>query len=329
MLLNFVRIMLELQLTRTLGPIITTITYMFYDIAIFIVLWLIILVGFTIGAINIFNEIEVLSTFQTGSIYFMNAAFANYDLTIFDVLIEPPTLVRPNLRMFGIYYVLLYVFCNVLVLLNVLIALLSDTYNLMTPMRRGLYNYNIIKGATLYKPDKYYGGLIFMTTVMAPLAFCLLPYYMLVKDKARLLWFNQRFLLATYGCLAVVFAAVFIAVNLLLMPFAYLKTCAHKINLARKEMISVKECLSYLALGLFLMLVSQVTDLWAFLKTLFDTSKVPDNRRVQILDPKTFRKLHKFLKGLDCCEINAKELIFKVRDFMKVKTHMQTILFRF
>lgn len=239
-------------------------------------------------------------------------------------------MIRPSLRLFGIYYVLLYAFCNVLVLLNVVIALMSDTYNLMTPMRKGLYNYNIVKNAANYKPDKYYGGLIFISAPMAPFAFCLLPFYILVKDKARLLRINQRFFKAVYGFFAILFGAVFLAVNLVLMPFAFLKTCVHKISLIRKGMITVLDCLAYVVLGLPLLLVSQLTDLWAFLKTLFDTTtKVTDNRRVEVLDERTFRELHKFLKDIDCSDMKAKELIFKVRDFFKIKTHMQTILFGF
>ena len=52
----FIRIVLGLITTKTFGPIISTIIFMFNDIAIFIVIWIIVLVMFgTIGALT-FNE---------------------------------------------------------------------------------------------------------------------------------------------------------------------------------------------------------------------------------------------------------------------------------
>lgn len=83
----FIRIILELQVSRTLGPIITTISYMFQDIAKFLVLWVLILMGFTTGALVIFWEIAELNTITAGTVFFANAAFGNYDLTVFDILI--------------------------------------------------------------------------------------------------------------------------------------------------------------------------------------------------------------------------------------------------
>ena len=52
----FIRIVLGLITTKTFGPIISTIIFMFNDIAVFIVIWVIVLVMFgTIGALT-FNE---------------------------------------------------------------------------------------------------------------------------------------------------------------------------------------------------------------------------------------------------------------------------------
>lgn len=53
-MLYFVRMLLALGLNETLGPIITTIQYMFNDIAVFIVIWFIILLGFTLVGVLLF-----------------------------------------------------------------------------------------------------------------------------------------------------------------------------------------------------------------------------------------------------------------------------------
>ena len=133
---------------------------------------------------------------------------------------------------------LIYVFLNVLVLFNVVIAMMADTYALMTSQRRGLYNYNIIKSVSIYKLDKRYGALILLIMPLNVIAFLLLPFYILIKDKKRLVAFNRRVYSILYACFAIVLTAIYLALNLTIMPFAYLKTCAHKINLLRKKLIS-------------------------------------------------------------------------------------------
>ena len=62
-------------------------------------------------------------------------------------------------------------------------------------------------------------------------------------------------------------SVVFLAINLILVPFAYLKTCWVKIQLARAEVIGAKEALTYILIGLLKGIAAQVPDLWAFIKT--------------------------------------------------------------
>lgn len=169
-------------MTRSLGPFISTIDYMVGSIKVFLLLWLLLLFGFTTIGILVFREVEELKTMESGVVYFLNAAFASYDLSVFDIYLEPEHS-KKFTRIFGTYYILFYVFLNVLVLINVIIAMMSDTYTLMISVRRGLYNYKIMEYSVAYKLDKYYGGLILMSFPLAPVSFCLLPYYALVKDK--------------------------------------------------------------------------------------------------------------------------------------------------
>ena len=64
----------------------------------------------------------------------------NWDIELFDFYLDSlPE--RPMLRQVGIWMVLVFVFINVLILLNVVIAMMADTYALMSSMRKGVYNY--------------------------------------------------------------------------------------------------------------------------------------------------------------------------------------------
>lgn len=81
---------------------------------------------------------------------------------------------------------MIYVASNILILLNIVIALMSDTYQTMTSVRKGLYNYNIVQIEPSYKLDKYYGGLIIFNPPFSIISFLLLPFYLTIKDKKRL-----------------------------------------------------------------------------------------------------------------------------------------------
>lgn len=53
-------------------------------------------------------------------------------------------------------------------------------------------------------------------------------------------------------CLSLVFATM----NLMMAPFAFLKTCVHKVNLVRRKSISKRECFFYFFIGMPIFLVA-------------------------------------------------------------------------
>lgn len=54
MMFGFIRFLIALVVNETLGPIISTIIYMFKDMSVFIVIWTIVLSGFTMISILTF-----------------------------------------------------------------------------------------------------------------------------------------------------------------------------------------------------------------------------------------------------------------------------------
>ena len=90
------------------------------------------------------------------------------------------------MRQISKYFVLSFVFVNALILLNVVIAMMADTYNFMTSKKIGVYNHSVIRTSPAYANDKYYGALAFLNAPFACLPFLTIPYYLCVKDKKRL-----------------------------------------------------------------------------------------------------------------------------------------------
>ena len=190
-LVSFLRILASLMVTSTLGPIISTIAYMFKDMLTFFAIWAIVLTAYVCaGALTYPNTPRILNM-EEGFIFWIESSLGNWDVGIFDHLIDEG---KPTQRLIGVWFLLTFVLINLLILVNVVIAMMADTYALMTSVRKGVYNFNIIQTASAYKIDKYYGGLVICMPPFCAITFLLLPFYIGIKDKEKLKVFNERVL---------------------------------------------------------------------------------------------------------------------------------------
>ena len=122
---------------------------------------------------------------------------------------------------------------NSIVFLNFIIAILADTYSDLNNSRLGLYYDGIISRIPVYEDDSRYGGLIVGTPPFTLLALLMIPVYLLVKDEKTLIKLNDRFTKLLFAPIALLTTTVFMALNLLLLPFAYLAAILKKIKLIR------------------------------------------------------------------------------------------------
>ena len=182
----------------------------------------------------------MLTKFEDSLKYFFLASFGSFNVEIFNDTYMPD---EPNLAWIGIIFVFSFIFLNLLILVNVVIAMMADTYGLMTSLRLGIYSHSVLRAAPAYAQDKHYGALAFLPAPFAVISFLTIPYYLCVRDKKRLETFTRRFNIGLYFFFNLIMSVIFIAVNLLLVPFAYLKTCWHKIKLAHAKLISFVDVL--------------------------------------------------------------------------------------
>mmetsp|Transcript_20153 Transcript_20153/g.27223 ORF Transcript_20153/g.27223 Transcript_20153/m.27223 type:complete len:505 (-) Transcript_20153:373-1887(-) len=321
----FIRQLLSYQVTSLLGPIISTILVMFSDVAQFIVIWLIVLLGYSFVGFISFQAVPELRQFKDSFAYFFMAAFGSFDISIFDVFLPR----QPVIREIGLYFVLSFVFLNLLVLINVVIAMMADTYAAMTSFKQGIYNHNILKTAPSYKLDKRYGGLTILPGPAALISFMALPFYALVKDRDRLERFNKGFYFGFYGVVCLVISSIFLAINLLLVPFAYLKTCAHKVSLVSAGVVSACDALSYVLLGLPMGVAVQVFDMWGFLKSSWNMDRAPRSDATFVISRDNFEMFYKVVRGHELKKkpVKAFDLIFQMRDMMKLESQIMTSIY--
>ena len=234
--LIFIRLLLVLRGTELLGPIISTIMLMFHDISIFLVIWSLVLVCYCLTGNFFLGEAPALFTIPDAFIYFVETSFGNIDFFVFDFFIELPV-PRPFMRYLGIAYVISFVVIQFLILVNIVIAMMADTYSQMTSFRPGLHNYHIVSLNKQFKFDKVYGPLHYVNP-LSIVTFFLIFCYINTKSRKSKKVLSHRLQITCFVVVVLPMEIVlFMAINLILSPFAYLKICHHKFKLARKGLI--------------------------------------------------------------------------------------------
>ena len=102
-----------------------------------------------------------------------------------------------------------------------------------------------------------------------------------------------------YFFVSIIISVIFVALNIILMPFGYLKTCYDKILLAKCSIISYSQVLAFVLFGLLKGILVQFTDLWAFLKSSWDTEEKRSSKTIFTIDRANFNMFYKIVINLD------------------------------
>lgn len=116
----WLRMFLMLKLTKTFGPLIKIIYVMMRELMIFLVLWGIQLFIFSCIGILIFSSVPEYEGFMNVLILFFQSALGIWDFSIYNNF---------NLgAQFGQGFHLVFIVLNMVLLVNLIIAILSETY---------------------------------------------------------------------------------------------------------------------------------------------------------------------------------------------------------
>lgn len=119
-LVVWVKLILMLRLTKTFGPMITIIANMMGDLGTFMVLWALLLCLLACFGILAFGELDSFSNFQKILVVLFETSMGNWLMSIYDGLSLGDEV--------GEIYHLTVVLLNMILMLNLVIAILSETY---------------------------------------------------------------------------------------------------------------------------------------------------------------------------------------------------------
>ena len=191
----------------------------------------------------------------------LEISMGQWDLTIYDEIESP------RRKFIGKLFELFVTVTNMLVLVNLIIAIMSDTYAYYVGYRKGLFSKNIIEAVPSYMNDKHYGSLICTFPPFNVISVLILPLLLFIDDREGLMDFNMMLCKLIHLPVLVLTSLLFFASSLLMVPFAYVKMLTLKYRLYKKSSEEVyRKFVMYLLIGIPILLISCFTDLYWFVK---------------------------------------------------------------
>lgn len=177
------RVIIMLRLTEQFGPLTTMIANMVVIVLKFLIIYLVGIITFaSVATLTLSENPNFIDLFESIRQYLM-ASLGNFDLFQYDEL-------EGWKRYYGIFLHIIVLFYNMLILVNLLIAIMSDEYASLSEVKTGLYWGSVIREIPKYYYSKYYGALTMLPFPLAWLNFFLIPTMILVKDKQTLKQIN-------------------------------------------------------------------------------------------------------------------------------------------
>ena len=291
---------------------------MIADILEFLFIYILQLMAFALVASMAFVQIKEFNGFYPTLLYLFNASFGSYNLSLFDQY------EKDEFKYLGQAFLIIFIFVNLVLLLNMVIAMMADTYALMTEISKGVYNNAVLQVQPQYKNNKYYGGLIAATMPLNVPVFFLSPLFLIISNKSVLKSLTFGVKMFNYFFIMMPIVALFMALNAICLPFAYLRTVFIKFKLATKGVTGCGESLIFLLIGIPLLFAYQLFDLVDFIKwstMMEDPNEKQDKHYIQ---KSNFELFYQILKGLEECdeEIPARALVVLLSELFDTTKHI-------
>ena len=179
-------------------------------------------------------------------------------------------------RHVGEIYHLAVIILNMVLLINLVIAILSETYTRLSDQKLGLYYDGVIEVIPAYKYRKFYGALIAACPPFNLLIFPFLPIYAFNRKKIKLRLLNNILIKVIFAPFAIIYTTIFTGGNILMIPVAYIVTVYRKFKLIfnhteeelhRGELVF--NFFVFLIFGPALLLIGLFPDLYYFIYHLY------------------------------------------------------------
>jgi len=320
-----------IQFSADIGPLVKIVGKMLGDFLNFFILYAILIIMFAVvGNLNfIFYLDEFTGLFESCETV-LDASVGNYNFEMYDAITS-----NNMISIFGDFYTIAIVVTFNILILNLIIAILSNTYNQFDTKSTGLYLSKILNARDEMTFDENYGAIILTMTPLNVAVLPMVPFALFQKPSPRI---NQVLMILQYAVLIIIIYILFLGGSLIMLPFAYLKSVSMKAQLifkgqSLKESIKNKAYfLGFMVFGPVLLLMTLFADLIYFWKNNFRSNlkKIIIERQRSTLTNNTIRDLKMLCSKYSKEKIKSVYSIDFVKTFrrnFKVRENLQYLLF--
>ena len=249
-----------LQFNAQQGPLIKIAGKMMQDFFNFIVLYWILAVMFAIvGNINYIFEVEKFYGFFKSLLTILDASLGNYDFSIFDDMNSYSDMIT------GKVFVIAVVITFNILLLNLIIAILANTYSVFDSRSNGLYLSKVLSTRDELNYDECYGAFLSSMPPINAVQLPFLPMGLLMRyGDENLKKINRLVMQVQYFIFMQLPFSMFLGVSLALIPFAWLIGIYDKCKVVMNPNVNMKEKLvnaaAFIFAGPIILLADTFTD---------------------------------------------------------------------
>ena len=172
----WIRSIVLLRLTETFGPMLVMIYRMFLIVLVFLFIYFLGILTFScIAALTLTTNPNFSNLFEASKTY-VSSSLGSFEFEQYDESDDWKSY-------YGLFLHLAVLFSNMILMINLLIAIMSDTYAQLSELRTGLFWGQVIKEMPKLAYDKHYGALAMFPFPLGWLSVMALPLLGFSKDK--------------------------------------------------------------------------------------------------------------------------------------------------
>lgn len=260
----------------------------------------------------------------------LDATIGNYDFDMYKSIKSSESLI-----IFGDVFTMAIVITFNILILNLIIAILSNTYNMFDTKSTGLYLSKILNARDDMTFDENYGAFLLAMTPMNVVVLPFVPIALFSKPSTKM---NTFITILQYSVFIVIIYAVFMIGSVILIPFAYLKTLLIKLQgffkavTLKEKIVEGSICLGYIVTGMPLMFINIFSDFYYFWANNFRTNlkKIIIERKKSSLTNDSIRQINDYCVKYNFQKIKSVFTTDSVKSFRQkfsVIPNIQYLLF--
>ena len=176
----------------------------------------------------------------------LDASIGNYSFELFAGIVN-----NTFLTLFGDIYAIVIVICFNILILNLIIAILSNTYNMFDTKSAGLFLSKILNSRDEMAYNENYGAFLLCMIPLNLVNLPFVPYAIFRKPSAQM---NSKLTIFQYSFMILVIYIMFLAGSIVMTPFAFIKSLIFKfqqIMTARSTIEQAKKLVMFIGYAVF------------------------------------------------------------------------------